>query len=99
MKKNKIDKEALLLEAKNRLEKTSLKDEIKKDIDFLLSLFRPEHMKSKKFDDECKKAINKYIDLSKNDKYDEYEKEVINNTAGRFYEFQMKAYLTLCYYN
>ena len=91
-------KNKMLLLAKESLIHKGLKDDFKKDMTQLLDFVRPEHMKSDTFKNECLKVSNKYLELSKNDVYNEYEKEIIKNSAGQVIEFMMKTYLTMCYY-
>ena len=95
----KIDKHnELLLQAKNRLIDKGYQKAYKEDIDMLLSFVRPEHMTNGTFNNKCDEIRKKYINDSKNNIYDQYEKEIIENTASSIFEFQMKAYLTMCYY-
>jgi len=91
-------KNKMLLLAKESLIKKGLKDDFKKDMDQLLNFVRPEYMTSDTFKNECLKVSNKYLDLSKNDVYNEYEKEVIKSSASSVLEFMFKAYLTMCLY-
>ena len=99
MTSKQIDKKnKMLLLAKESLIKKGLKDDFKKDMDQLLNFVRPEYMTSETFKNECVKVSNKYLDLSKNDIYNEYEKEIIKNSSSQVLEFMFKAYLTMCYY-
>lgn len=86
---------------KNALENLKEKDifkEYKNDMKKLLDFVRPEHMTNGTFNNECKKVMTKYIDISKSGLYDEFESEIILNSASQVYEFQLKAYLIMCYY-
>lgn len=73
---------------------TDYKNDMKKLLDFV----RPEYMTSGVFNNECEKVRSKYLELSKSDDLNLYEKEIIKNSASQVFEFQMKAYLTMCYY-
>lgn len=73
---------------------TDYKNDMKKLLDFV----RPEYMTSDVFNNECEKVRLKYLELSNSDDFDQYEKEIIKNSASQVFEFQMKAYLTMCYY-
>lgn len=88
----------MLLQAKERLIEKGFKSEYKEEIDRLLEYVRPEHMTSDTFNNECKKSFEKFMLASESDIYDEYEKEVIKNSAYQIIEFRLKAYLTVCYY-
>jgi len=92
---NEEKRNKLLKEARERLIEKGLQEKTKKDLNSLLEFVRPEHMKTDKLKDECKKKFDEYVELSKDEKYDEYEREVIKNTASSFLEFMMKAYLVM----
>ena len=99
MSKKVIDKNEKLLEAKERLIEKGFKTDVKKDMQSLLDLVRPETMLNETFKNECYKMQEKYLNISKQNVYDEFEKEIIENTSNQIIEFMFKAYLTMCYYN
>lgn len=90
-----MSKDDKLKAALKRLQNKGVEELMKEDIERLMSFIRPEHMDSGKFNEEVKNTIKKWVDESKRDNYDEYESQVIRNTTGKFYEFQLKVYLTL----
>ena len=73
-------------------------NDYKNDMKKLLDYVRPEYMTNDIFNKECEKVRSKYLELSKSDIFNQYEKEIIENSASQVFEFQMKAYLTMCYY-
>lgn len=83
-----------LLEAKESLTQKGFKDRVKSEMDNLLKLVRPENMiDSDVLKDKTYEKVNEYLELSKSDVYNEYEKEVLKNTAQQFIEFLLKAFL------
>lgn len=95
----KINKEELLLQAKERLIQKGFKIQAKKEVDGMLEFMRPEYMTSDIFKNKCFEVAEKFKKLAESDVYDEYEKIVILNTSNQVYEIMLKAYLTVCYYN
>lgn len=88
-----------LIDAKQRLIEKGYQTEAKKDMEKLLDFVRPEYMTTDIFKSECEKVMEKHLEKIKNEVYDPFEKEVIKNTLSSIYEFMLKAYLTMCYYN
>ena len=100
-KKELLKKQKHNEEMKKALEVLKEKDvyiNYKNDMKKLLDFVRPEYMTSDVFNNECEKVRSKYLELSNNDVFNQYEKEIIKNSASQVFEFQMKAYLTMCYY-
>jgi len=98
MSKKELKHEILLIEAKNRLTGSEYQKEMEADQMKLFDFVRPEFMIGDVFKNECKKMFDKHIAISQSKLYDEFESEIIKNTASRFLEFMLKAYLTMCYY-
>jgi valyl-tRNA synthetase len=86
-------KKMKLLEAKERLTQKGFKDKVKKDMDHVLSYYRPEYvLSSDEFKKVAYKFCDEYIEISKKDIYDDYEKEIIRNTATKFLEIVLMGF-------
>lgn len=102
MKKNELKQKQMhnekLQNALENLKQKEVYTNYKNDMKSLLDFVRPEHMTGGRFNAECDKVKMKYIEIAKSDLYDEYEKEILQNSVAQIFEFQLKAYLTMCYY-
>ncbi len=94
-KLTKNEKRLLKLEtAKESLTQKGFKDRVKNEMDDLLKIVRPENMiDSNILKIETYKKVDEYLELSKSNVYNEYEKEILKNTAQQFMEFLLKAFL------
>lgn len=90
-----MSKDKELKRALKRLRDKGVEDLMRKDGDKVLSLMEVEHLTSGKFNEEVKRLVDKWMSESNKEHYDEYESQVIKNSAGKFLEIQYMTYVRL----